>query len=260
MGCGFYPHPSIARSRTHARTHTQKQLQFLAHHDWSSIPVPTKLCVRSRLDRRHTETVKERKHAGPHTQIHPPAISHPFDCHSSPLTSRPAAATLDRSCRLSAGGVRQDARWDKHADTRSSAVATRRHPRCKCAAIICACRVDCLSVVVLTIIGPNTTLSVTCLPSPTEESRSCGGGSCQQAVGWGINPQCNIKMCNLHSFNHFLFIYLSGTSVSPYNKLVDTILQLLAPLGLKTFKDKLYTLYSEIKVHCGISSLLTGQK
>lgn len=88
---------------------------------------------------RHTETGQERKHAAPHTQSHPHAISHPGGCPSSLLTSRPAAAPVDRSCWLSEAGVRQDARWDKHADTRCSAVATRRHPTCKCAALNRAC-------------------------------------------------------------------------------------------------------------------------
>lgn len=129
---------------------------------------------------RHTETGKERKHEAPHTRSHPPAISHPYDGPSSTLTSCPAAAPLDRSYWLSERSIRQDALWDKYADTRSSAVATRRHPRCKCAAFNRACHVDCLSVVFLPTIEPNTASSATdYLPSPTEESRSCN----RQSVG-----------------------------------------------------------------------------
>lgn len=56
----------------------------------------------------------------------------------SSLSLPPPFSALIRQVPLTAavwlkrGGARQDARWDKRADTRCSAVANRRPPRCKC--------------------------------------------------------------------------------------------------------------------------------
>lgn len=67
------------------------------------------------------------------------------DTRAAPSLLRPSPhppGPSDCSCRASAGGARQDARWDRRADTRSSVVASRRPPRCKCVSNKCVC---CLS-------------------------------------------------------------------------------------------------------------------